>query len=182
MRSSSTSNGPWTALLQRPLADPVALLALLHEHVVEVAARRPRRRWRSSSRASSSRRGGTRPAGRRAGSARSGPGPRGPGSPRSSPSGSCPCRSARTRASSRCPCRASRAGALGEEAPDEVVVLVAEREVGAAQLGQPERPTIISTVSVTGPRGPSTVMTCVGSSSSRSRRRRSSSGSFQSIQ
>ena len=30
--------------------------------------------------------------------------------------------------------------ALGEEAPDEVVVLVAEREVGAADLGQPEPP------------------------------------------
>ena len=45
----------------------------------------------------------------------------------------------------------------------------------------PRRPTIISTVSVTGPCGPSTVMTCVGSSPSRSRRRRSSSGSFQSI-
>ncbi len=47
--------------------------------------------------------------------------------------------------------------------------------------GIPSRPTSISTVSRTGPAGPSTVVTADGSLASRSRSRRSSSGSFQSI-
>ena len=47
--------------------------------------------------------------------------------------------------------------------------------------GSPSRPTSISTVSVTGPSGPSIVVTAVGSVPSRSWSRRSSAGSFQSI-
>ena len=47
--------------------------------------------------------------------------------------------------------------------------------------GMPRRPTSISTVSVTGPSGPSIVVTDVGSEPSRSCSRRSSAGSFQSI-
>ena len=45
----------------------------------------------------------------------------------------------------------------------------------------PSRPTSISTVSVTGPRGPWMVVTADGSAPSRSASRRSSCGSFQSI-
>ena len=55
-------------------------------------------------------------------------------------------------------------------------------EYDAPISGIPSRPTIISTVSVTGPFGPSTVTCCEGSAARRSRSRRSSSGSFQSIQ
>ena len=47
--------------------------------------------------------------------------------------------------------------------------------------GMPSRPTSISTVSLTGPSGPSMVVVRVGSSASRSCSRRSSVGSFQSI-
>ena len=73
--------------------------------------------------------------------------------------------------------------AFGEEAPDEVVVLVAEREVAAAHLGHPKATDEhLDRVGDGAVRALDRRRPGQGASPRSSLRRRSSSGSFQSIQ